>query len=78
VVVEMLGLEPTTPCLQSQIGRCCHLRGRGMAQVEAASWLSVVVCWVPVRTVVNGTLVARPVRTTLAPPGGDGSQLGGG
>jgi hypothetical protein len=24
-VVEMMGLEPTTPCLQSQIGRDCYL-----------------------------------------------------
>jgi hypothetical protein len=28
--------------------------------------LSVVVRWGPVRTVANGTLVARPVSTTLA------------
>ena len=33
-----------------------------MAQVEAASWLSVVVRSGPVRTVVNGTLVARSPR----------------
>jgi hypothetical protein len=35
-----------------------------MAQVEAASCLSVVVRSGPVRTAVNGTFVARPVRMT--------------
>jgi hypothetical protein len=49
-----------TTCLQSQIGRGSHLRGWGTAQVEAAVALSVGVCWGPVRTVVNGTVVARP------------------
>jgi hypothetical protein len=49
-----------TPCSQSQFGRCCHLRGWGTSQVEAASWLSVVVRSGPVMTAVNGTLVARP------------------
>jgi hypothetical protein len=44
------------PLLQSQIGRCCQLRERGTAQVEAASWLSVVVRSGPFRTAVNGTL----------------------
>ena len=34
-------------------------------QVEAASWLSVVVRWGPFRNAVNGTLVARSVRMTL-------------
>src|SRR5215213_10393979 len=62
--VEMMGLEPTTPCLQSQFGRCCHLREWGPALVEHAAGLSVVVCWGPFRTAVNGTLVARPLRTT--------------
>ena len=34
-----------------------------MAQVEAAVVLSVVVRWGPVRTAVNGTVVARPAMT---------------
>jgi hypothetical protein len=42
----------------------CHLRGRGTAQVEATSWLSVVARSGPCRTAVNGTLVARPSRMT--------------
>jgi hypothetical protein len=65
LVVEMMGLEPTIPCLQSQIERCCYLRGWGMAQVGAASWLPVIVRWAPVRTAMNGTVVARPARTNL-------------
>jgi hypothetical protein len=47
-----------------------------MAQVEAGVALSVAVRWRPVGTAMNGTLVARPVRTTMLPPGGDASQLG--
>jgi hypothetical protein len=66
LVVGTAGFEPATPCSQSQFGRCCHLRGRGTAQVEAASSLSVVVRSGPFRTAVNGTLVARPARITLA------------
>jgi hypothetical protein len=58
--VEMMGLEPTTPCLQSQFGQDRHLRRRSGAQVEGAAGLSVVVRWKPTLTVVNGTLVARP------------------
>jgi hypothetical protein len=38
--------------------------------------LSVVVRWGPVRTVVNGTLVARPSRMTPVPGGAVGSQPG--
>jgi hypothetical protein len=36
-----------------------------MAQVGAASWLPVIVRWAPVRTAMNGTVVARPARTNL-------------
>jgi hypothetical protein len=54
--------RPTIPCSQSQFGRCGHLRRRGRAPVECAVALSVVVRSEPVRTVVNGRLVARPVR----------------
>jgi hypothetical protein len=60
VVVEMMGLEPTTPCLQSQIGGGRHLRSWGAAQVEGAVALSVVVRSGPIMTAVNGTVVARP------------------
>jgi hypothetical protein len=60
VAVEMMGLEPTTPCLQSQIGGGRHLRGWKAAQVEGAVALSVVVRSGPIMTAVNGTVVARP------------------
>jgi hypothetical protein len=59
LVVEMMGLEPTTPCLQSQIGQDRDLPRQGTAQFGAAVALSVVVRSGPVRTGVNGTLVAR-------------------
>jgi hypothetical protein len=62
------------PACKASSGRCCHLRGRGTSQVEAASWLSVVVCSGPLRAVVNGTLVARPARTTLVGPGSVGTS----
>jgi hypothetical protein len=44
-------------------------------QVEATLALSVVVRWGLVRTAVNGTLVARPARTTFIGRGVDGRQL---
>jgi hypothetical protein len=48
----------------------------GTVQVEAASWLSVVVRSQPFSTAVNGTLVARPVRMTLHTSAAVGSSLG--
>jgi hypothetical protein len=36
--------------------------------------LSVVVRWGPVRTTVNGTVVARPASTTAIRHGGDGTS----
>jgi hypothetical protein len=71
-------LDQSTTCSQSQIGRRCHLQGWGMAQVEAASQLSVVVRSGPFRTAVNGTLVARPARMTLVHRGAVGSASTGG
>jgi hypothetical protein len=55
-------LDQPTPCLQSQIGRDRYRRRQGTAQVEAAMVLSVVVRWGPVRTTLNGTVVARQFR----------------
>jgi hypothetical protein len=63
-------VEPATPCSQSQIGQGRHLRRQGAAQVEVALVLSVAVRWGPVKTVVNGTLVARPARKTMLVPEG--------
>jgi hypothetical protein len=67
-----------TTCLQSQIGQAAYLRRQGNLQVEATEALSVGVRWGPVRTSVNGTVVARPARTTLVRPGsvGTGSTAG--
>jgi hypothetical protein len=64
LVVEMMGLEPTTPCLQSQIGWTRYLGRQETVQVHAVVALSVVVRPGPVTTAVNGTLVARPARMT--------------
>jgi hypothetical protein len=54
--------------LQSQIRPYDDLRRETTPQLETTLALSVVVRWEPVRTAVNGTLVARPVRMTLAAP----------
>ena len=72
-----MGLEPTTPCLQSQIGQSRHLASQRMWQVHGATVLSVAVRSGPIETAVNGTLghgrrggpvatasaVSRPVMT---------------
>ncbi len=63
-----------TSCLQSQIEQDHYLQRQGTAQVEATEALSVGVRWGPVRTAVNGTVVARPVSTTAIRPGGDGTS----
>jgi hypothetical protein len=60
--------DQATPCLQSQIGQSRHLVRRRTAQVMAAVRLSVGVRLQPLASVVNGTVVARPARTTVAGP----------
>jgi hypothetical protein len=64
LVVGTAGFEPATPCSQSQIGHDCDLRLEKTVQVEEASALSVIVRWEPIKTAVNGTLVARTPRMT--------------
>jgi hypothetical protein len=63
--------EPTSgevsTCSQSQFGEDRYLGKGWTAQAMAAVVLSVVVRSVPVMTAVNGTLVARPPRTTWVP-----------
>jgi hypothetical protein len=49
-----------TTCSQSQIEQDRYLLLQRTGQGEAASVLSVGVRWRPVRTAVNGMLVARP------------------
>jgi len=51
------------------------LRGWGTSQVEAALWLSVVVCSGPLRAVVKGTLVARPAMGILEEAGATGPVM---
>jgi hypothetical protein len=63
-----------TPCSQSQIEQDRYLRKRLTTQVEAAPALSVVVRWGPVRTAVNGRLVARVGERRRRHLGGDGSS----
>jgi hypothetical protein len=72
---EVSRLGRATPCSQSQIGQDRYLGSWGAAQLTAVVVLSVAVRWGPVVTVVNGTLVARPVRATLVQLGGAGSTV---
>jgi hypothetical protein len=61
-------LGQATPCLQSQFGQGRYLAMRRTAQVMVVVGLSVVVRCGPVRTAVNGTVVARPVRMIHGTP----------
>jgi hypothetical protein len=76
LVVGTAGFEPATPCSQSQIGQDRYLGRRWMPQVMSAVVLSAGVRWGPVSTGVNGTLVARPVRMTMALAWRQRDQLG--
>jgi hypothetical protein len=71
-------LGHVTPCSQSQIGQDRHLRRQGTLQAEAALALSVVVRSGPVRTAVNGTLMAQLARTTVLAPGATAPRPAGG
>jgi hypothetical protein len=68
-------LRRATPCSQSQIGQDRYLGSWGAAQLTAVVVLSVAVRWEPTLTLVNGTLVARPVRLTWLHGGVVGSQF---
>jgi len=74
LVVGLMGLEPTTPCLQSQIGQGRHLARRRAAQVMAAAGLAVGIRMRPLASIVNGTVVARPARMTFVRLGGGGTD----
>jgi hypothetical protein len=58
-------LDKLITCSQSQIGRCCHLRGWRTAQLAAALWLSVVVRSGTVQDCCECHAVARPSKMTL-------------
>jgi hypothetical protein len=72
------GSGQATPCSQSQIGQVGDLRREKTGAGEEALALSVVVRWGPAETAVNGTVVARPARTTWhkAPRPGSTSTVG--
>jgi hypothetical protein len=70
----MMGLEPTTPCLQSQFGQGRDLARRRTAQVMAALGLSLGVRMRPLVSLVDGTVVARPARMTFVRPGSVGTD----
>jgi hypothetical protein len=68
-------VDPSDPLLPTP-DRAGSLPGRlGAAQLTAVEVLSVAVRWGPVVTVMNGTLVARPVRAILVQLGGAGSTV---
>jgi hypothetical protein len=50
--VELGGLEPPTPCLQSDVFVCC-------GHADLVKQLSVSAREVPLVTMLNGTLMAR-------------------
>jgi hypothetical protein len=50
-------------------------RSRPRTLPSAPLELTVTVRWIPLVTAACGTWVARPARTTMPAPGGDGSQL---
>jgi hypothetical protein len=75
LVVGTAGFEPATPCSQSQFGQDCDLRRERTVQVEEASALSVIVRSGPVKTAVNGTVVARPPRMSPVSSCAVGSTL---
>jgi hypothetical protein len=72
--VQGIRRSSLTTCLQSRIGPLGHLRLHETAQVEVAVAVSVIVRWGLARTAVNGTVVARPARTTFVGPGGAGTS----
>ena len=71
-------MDEATSCLQSQIGQDLYLSHRGATQVMPDVVLSVAVRLGPVMAAVNGTLVARPARTTWLGAAAMGSSFSDG
>ena len=65
-----------TPCMPCSFGPP-QPQVRGVRPAQRPLGVTVTVRWIPLVTAAYGTWVARPVRTTMLAPGGDGSQLGG-
>jgi hypothetical protein len=61
------------PC---SFGPLPHPRSEACTQPTGLLEVTVVDRWIPLVTAAYGTQVARPARTTMAPPGGNGSQSG--
>jgi hypothetical protein len=59
--VELRGLEPLTPCLQSDVFVCCD-------RADLAGQLSVSSREIPLLTPVNGTLMARDLGASAPAP----------
>jgi hypothetical protein len=69
-------LDPEmTPCMPCSFGLLPHPRSEAGAQVDRPLGVTVTDRYVPLVTAAYGTSVARPVRTTRLPPGGDGPPL---
>jgi hypothetical protein len=65
-------MTPSMPC---SFGLLSHPRSEAGAQVDRPLGVTVTDRYVPLVTAAYGTPVARPVRTTRLPPGGDGPPL---
>jgi hypothetical protein len=61
------------PC---SFGLLPHARSEAGVQSNGLPEVTVVVRWIPLVPAAYGTRVARPARTTMLVPGGNGSQLG--
>jgi hypothetical protein len=64
-----------TPCMPCSFGLLPHPRSGMCALPIGLLELTVIIRWIPLVTAACGTRVARPAKTTMLAPGGDGSQL---
>ena len=63
------------PLACRSFGLLPHPRSEAGTQSNGLLQVTVSVRWIPLVTAAYGTRVARPARTTMLAPGGDGSQL---
>jgi hypothetical protein len=76
LVVELRGFEPLTPCMPCSFGLLPHPRSEPGIQPIQLLEVTVTVRYLPLVPAAYGTRVARPARTMMFAPGGDGFQLG--
>jgi hypothetical protein len=62
-------------CMPCSFAPCRRSKSEASAQCNRPLGVTVTVRWIPLVTAACGTWVARPARTTMAPLGGDGSQV---